>query len=726
MEQTYRFTNQAEFLRHKPVVSEKEDYIIGSVKHGKKKDLPDSEAKGVFLVTDDTNEIFLGNGKKNSLIALTSSASGITPTPVTTGVDPEKFDELEERVNRKVEAADFFKTEADGTKVPRFRDKSDPLTINDISDDFKDLLKFALEKEVFDPTTLINELKTKAGLSDVYDIADDGSKAPLYRKASEKVALKDLDEDVQDVLKTALTKTVFDPTELINELKVKAGKDELYKKDDAGKDVAIYRKAEDKISSADLDAELLKTITEKSGGKEFDPTELKNAIKQKADIKDLFTEGAGGSKIPVFRKVGIPITIDDLDPELTKNFGATKGLAKETDIYSIDDKGIKTPLYRKATEAIGLKDLDVTVQDVLKTALTKTVFDPTSIIDSLKNKMDQSELYKIAEDGTKSPLYRKLDTTIKFSDLDTDLQDTINKKLGEEALYTKGIDDVKTPIYRKVADAIKISDIDEDFKEFLKDAATKTVFDSTSIIEELKKKANESEIFDIASDGAKTPLYRKVADAIKEADLEESLQKTIDTAASLKPFDSKPLEDEIKKKANEEELFATDKDGKKTPLFRKVDAPLKYEDLDSTLQDTIKTALTKEVFDPTTLIEEDAKKVNKSDIVDSSVDTTAADYKPSDEKILSEKAVLNKIAERVIDKIDITAEAGKPVTTFVLTKTPNATPVQLFINHLGYFEDEDFTVDRKTKTVTWTATAAKGGLDIDSSTVKKLILVYNA
>lgn len=62
------------------------------------------------------------------------------------------------------------------------------------------------------------------------------------------------------------------------------------------------------------------------------------------------------------------------------------------------------------------------------------------------------------------------------------------------------------------------------------------------------------------------------------------------------------------------------------------------------------------------------------------------------------------------EKIAVSA----PVTEFALANKPNKKLVEMVINHLVYREGEDFTVDRDTQKVTWTATAANGGFDIDA------------
>ena len=85
------------------------------------------------------------------------------------------------------------------------------------------------------------------------------------------------------------------------------------------------------------------------------------------------------------------------------------------------------------------------------------------------------------------------------------------------------------------------------------------------------------------------------------------------------------------------------------------------------------------------------------------------------------KTNIEASAEKAVeDSIAVTA----PTTTFTLTKKPNDRKVKMIINHLVYNETEDFTVDRATKTLTWTATEANNGFDINTDLTDKVDIVY--
>ena len=97
-----------------------------------------------------------------------------------------------------------------------------------------------------------------------------------------------------------------------------------------------------------------------------------------------------------------------------------------------------------------------------------------------------------------------------------------------------------------------------------------------------------------------------------------------------------------------------------------------------------------------------ALKADKTEV--EAVDT---EVKAIDERV---KAMEGGKEEFVSDKVAVTA----PVTEFALSQKPNAKLVEMVINHLVYLEGEDFTVDRDAQKVTWTATAANEGFDIDA------------
>ena len=220
----------------------------------------------------------------------------------------------------------------------------------------------------------------------------------------------------------------------------------------------------------------------------------------------------------------------------------------------------------------------------------------------------------------------------------------------------------------------------------------------------------------------KQAINKIVVELAKDSDLIEAVKAQIGTQA---------VSDQLKEKANITDVYSVDTSGTKTALYRKNADKIKLPDLDQDLQDVIKTAATPQVFDPSDLIAEDANKLDKANIVKSTDDTSADGYVPSDDKVLSEKAARAAIdsiktnieasAEKAVeDSIAVTA----PTTTFTLTKTPNDRLVKMIINHLIYNETEDFTVDRTTKTITWTATAANDGFDIDTELTDKVHILY--
>lgn len=220
----------------------------------------------------------------------------------------------------------------------------------------------------------------------------------------------------------------------------------------------------------------------------------------------------------------------------------------------------------------------------------------------------------------------------------------------------------------------------------------------------------------------KQAINKIVVELAKDSDLIEAVKAQIGTQA---------VSDQLKEKANITDVYSVDTSGTKTALYRKNADKIKLADLDQDLQDVIKTAATPQVFDPSDLIAEDAKKFDKANIVKSTDDTSASGYTPSDDKVLSEKAARAAIdaiktnieasAEKAVeDSIAVTA----PTTTFTLTKTPNDHLVKMIINHLIYNETEDFTVDRTAKTITWTATAANDGFDIDTELTDKVRILY--
>ena len=232
------------------------------------------------------------------------------------------------------------------------------------------------------------------------------------------------------------------------------------------------------------------------------------------------------------------------------------------------------------------------------------------------------------------------------------------------------------------------------------------------------KKAINKIIVELAKD-------KGIIDAVKTQIGTKAVQDQLNDATAA-------LQTKIDAKADITDVYSVDDNGAKTALYRKVADAVKMEDLDTDLQDVIKTAAIPNVFDPSSLIAEDAKKLDKSNVVASTVDTKAAGYVPSDDKVLSEKAVLAALAnvgeavEHVTDKIAVTAEASSPVMEFTLSKTPTDDKVTLYINHCPYFEGDDFTVDRAAKKATWTLTEANEGFDVDKDLTNAVYFVYDA
>ena len=131
-----------------------------------------------------------------------------------------------------------------------------------------------------------------------------------------------------------------------------------------------------------------------------------------------------------------------------------------------------------------------------------------------------------------------------------------------------------------------------------------------------------------------------------------------------------------------------------------------------------------------------------------------SDTNPSPNKVVSEAAVHDKIAsilgdltkatdeavkeninvlstritnlegqaeDVIVDKVEVTKS---PQTYFSLTQKPNGKTIRAYINHLIYFEGDDFNVDRDNYQVIWTNTKAAGGFDIDTSSVKYIYFEY--
>lgn len=143
------------------------------------------------------------------------------------------------------------------------------------------------------------------------------------------------------------------------------------------------------------------------------------------------------------------------------------------------------------------------------------------------------------------------------------------------------------------------------------------------------------------------------------------------------------------------------------------------------------------------------QKVSLDDVTQKISDTN-----PSPSKVVSEVAVHDKIAsilgdltkttdeavkenvnvlstritnlegqaeDVIVDKVEVTKS---PQTYFSLTQKPNGKTIRAYINHLIYFEGDDFNVDRDNYQVIWTNTKAAGGFDIDTSSVKYIYFEY--
>lgn len=75
-----------------------------------------------------------------------------------------------------------------------------------------------------------------------------------------------------------------------------------------------------------------------------------------------------------------------------------------------------------------------------------------------------------------------------------------------------------------------------------------------------------------------------------------------------------------------------------------------------------------------------------------------------------------------ITKVEDTLAVGsaEAITSFTLSQVPNADKVTMFINGVAYFENEEFTVDRETKIVTWTNT----DFEINNEITNKVRFIY--
>ncbi len=127
-----------------------------------------------------------------------------------------------------------------------------------------------------------------------------------------------------------------------------------------------------------------------------------------------------------------------------------------------------------------------------------------------------------------------------------------------------------------------------------------------------------------------------------------------------------------------------------------------------------------------------AGKFEKANVVKTTTDRSAADYEFSDERVLSEAMVEQKLAsvtasqaKHVDDTIILNASLGSAVTTFTCSAVPTENKLIMVMNGINYVEDDDtLSVNRETKTVTWLFTAANGGFDINAALTDEVHLVY--
>lgn len=138
-------------------------------------------------------------------------------------------------------------------------------------------------------------------------------------------------------------------------------------------------------------------------------------------------------------------------------------------------------------------------------------------------------------------------------------------------------------------------------------------------------------------------------------------------------------------------------------LLKSKSEAVKFEDLETNLQEVIRTAATPEIFDPTSLVE--------------AIEALEAGQKRLETEVTP---VLGE-GDSGYDENDY------PMTEFTLAYTPTAEKVKVYINTVPYIEDEDdtfFTVDRTLKKVTWTFGEAAGGFDIDHDLTDAVTVEY--
>ena len=86
-------------------------------------------------------------------------------------------------------------------------------------------------------------------------------------------------------------------------------------------------------------------------------------------------------------------------------------------------------------------------------------------------------------------------------------------------------------------------------------------------------------------------------------------------------------------------------------------------------------------------------------------------------------SAMQKAVFPIDEKIDLSG-ATTATTTFTLANIPNSQKIELNINGVIYNEDEEFTVDRATKVLTWNFTAANGGFDISKDFATSMMVHY--
>lgn len=116
------------------------------------------------------------------------------------------------------------------------------------------------------------------------------------------------------------------------------------------------------------------------------------------------------------------------------------------------------------------------------------------------------------------------------------------------------------------------------------------------------------------------------------------------------------------------------------------------------------------------LVTDVAAKLDKSAVTGEGSETA------SDDRVLSEKAVEEKIVQlknSVVEHVEESVTVEDAVTEITLSRTPTDAPVKLLVNGVAYGEGQGVTVDRESKKVTWV-----GEFPLNTSTVDSLQLLY--